>query len=127
MKHGLLFAFVVSIFMFSACGGSSNEIIGSWEFIHEEVQLVIHFYADNTGTELFQGNEFNFTWSTTNDELHLEFIGEAEESALSEILALVIHGVPVEFFRYAIDGQGLMLADSHGHRHIEIPLHRVEN
>jgi len=127
MKYSLLFAFVISIFMFSACAGSSNEIIGSWEITQEDVQLVIHFYVDNTGTEIFLGNEFNFTWRTDNDELHLDFIGETEESALSEVLALVIHGVPVEFFRYTIDGQTLMLADSHGHRHIEIPLNRVED
>ena len=87
----------------------------------------MRLYADQTGVEVFEGHEVNFTWQADATDLRMYFEENAELSLLHEVLEWVVHGEPIEFFRYSLSesGQTLTLADSHDHGHLELVFTRI--
>jgi len=127
-KFVIYLAFLlVSCFMLSACSApttSTSALVGSWNYYDE---VFLEFSTDNRGTETFQGQEFTFSWSTSGDELIMEFDENSEGSPLNEILSLVIHGEAIESFAYSFEDNVLMLSDGHyGHSHFVLEFVRVE-
>jgi len=122
-----LSTFIFGITLLSACGNSnpnSSSFVGRWEFL----DIVLEFYDNSTGIEIFEGQEFAFTWNINNDLLDINFVADTDGSIIYEILSLIIHGVPVGSFGFEMlnNDQTLLLFDDHGHRHFMLEFERAD-
>ncbi|GHU65769.1 hypothetical protein AGMMS49983_14080 [Clostridia bacterium] len=64
------------VFVLSACGGKSepvdaSQLVGNWAEV--DIDNTYTFNADGTGSEYFEGDSWDMTWTLDGNDLTLDF------------------------------------------------------
>ena len=123
-------ALIVALGLLAACDHSTSEsdspLVGRWSY--EDV--VLEFFSDYTGVELFEGRGFSFNWTISGSKLEMDYGEDDDGSFMYEVLSYVYHDTPTESlgFYFLDDEQVLMLHDDHGdHWHFILEFVRIRD
>jgi len=125
VRWTFLLSFMILLFALTSCGSSAlPEVVGTWEL----QGVVVEFHSDNTGREIYEGQEATFTWNIRGSELKMDFIEGGEISPINELLNMVVHGVAIGSFQFSLseDGRVLSLSDNHDHGHFVLEFERLD-